>query len=154
MSPASWCRALEGISVEGADCYLPTAPDKLVVAIQRDSGVALQSAAKAPFLLAFDVRDRDGDPADVHTQGCIFKVRPLRAGPHLRHDLCLCLCLSVRVKRLKVELRMDRVTDCRGGASSSMVKQAPLEAMERKKLPPEDRLPTSDGSTLSSSFLD
>lgn len=69
------CRALEGIEVEGGDCYLPTAPDKLVVGIQRDSGVALQSAAKAPFLLAFDVRDRGGGPAAVHTQGCIFKVR-------------------------------------------------------------------------------
>ena len=73
-SPIGARRALDGIEVEGDDCYLPTAPDKLVVDIIRDSGVALQSAAKAPFLLVFDVRDRGGDPTAIHPQGCIFKV--------------------------------------------------------------------------------
>jgi hypothetical protein len=124
--------------VEGADCYLPTAPDKLVVDIQRDSGVALQSAAKAPFLLAFDVRDRDGDPADVHTQGCIFKVRPRLSGPLLRHDLCLCVYPFVcRDSRWSSE--WTGLNGCRGGASSSRGKQAPLEPMEREKLPPENQ---------------
>ncbi|XP_008775172.2 phosphatidylinositol 4-kinase alpha 1 isoform X2 [Phoenix dactylifera] len=67
-------RELEKISVEGEDLYLPTAPNKLVRGIQVDSGIPLQSAAKVPIMITFNVVERDGDPGDVKPIGCIFKV--------------------------------------------------------------------------------
>ncbi|OAY74763.1 Phosphatidylinositol 4-kinase alpha 1, partial [Ananas comosus] len=67
-------RELEKISVEGDDLYLPTAPNKIVRGIQLDSGIPLQSAAKVPIMITFNVVDRDGDPNDVKPQACIFKV--------------------------------------------------------------------------------
>lgn len=67
-------RELEKIQVEGNDLYLPTAPNKLVQSIQVDSGVPLQSAAKVPIMITFNVVDRDGDYKDVKPQACIFKV--------------------------------------------------------------------------------
>ncbi|XP_020086249.1 phosphatidylinositol 4-kinase alpha 1 isoform X2 [Ananas comosus] len=69
-------RELEKISVEGDDLYLPTAPNKIVRGIQLDSGIPLQSAAKVPIMITFNVVDRDGDPNDVKPQACIFKVVP------------------------------------------------------------------------------
>lgn len=68
------CRELEKISVEGEDLYLPTATNKLVRGIQVDSGIPLQSAAKVPIMITFNVMERDGDPNDVKPIGCIFKV--------------------------------------------------------------------------------
>ncbi|KAL0290114.1 UNVERIFIED_CONTAM: Phosphatidylinositol 4-kinase alpha 1 [Sesamum calycinum] len=68
-------RELENIQVEGDDLYLPTAPNKLVRGIQVDSGIPLQSAAKVPIMITFNVVDRDGDPKDIKPQACIFKVR-------------------------------------------------------------------------------
>ncbi|GMJ06801.1 hypothetical protein like AT1G49340 [Hibiscus trionum] len=67
-------RELEKIQLEGDDLYLPTAPNKLVRGIQVDSGIPLQSAAKVPIMITFDVIDRDGDPNDIKPQACIFKV--------------------------------------------------------------------------------
>ncbi|KAE9609477.1 hypothetical protein Lal_00020517 [Lupinus albus] len=67
-------RELEKIELEGDDLYLPTAPSKLVKGIIVDSGIPLQSAAKVPILIAFNVADRDGDQNDIKPQGCIFKV--------------------------------------------------------------------------------
>ncbi|KAK8617600.1 hypothetical protein V6N13_080510 [Hibiscus sabdariffa] len=67
-------RELEKIQLEGDDLYLPTAPNKLVRGIQVDSGIPLQSAAKVPIMITFDVVDRDGDPNDIKPQACIFKV--------------------------------------------------------------------------------
>ncbi|XP_072972382.1 phosphatidylinositol 4-kinase alpha 1 [Typha angustifolia] len=67
-------RELEKISVEGDDLYLPTATSKIVRSIQVDSGIPLQSAAKVPIMITFNVVDRDGDPNDVKPQACIFKV--------------------------------------------------------------------------------
>uniref|UniRef100_A0A7N0T3D3 1-phosphatidylinositol 4-kinase n=1 Tax=Kalanchoe fedtschenkoi TaxID=63787 RepID=A0A7N0T3D3_KALFE len=67
-------RELEKIQVEGDDLYLPTAPSKLVRGIRVDSGIPLQSAAKVPIMVTFDVVDRDGDRNDIMPQACIFKV--------------------------------------------------------------------------------
>jgi len=69
-----FARELEKIKVEGDDLYLPTAPTKLVRGIQVDSGIPLQSAAKVPIMITFNVVDRNGDPNDVKPQACIFKV--------------------------------------------------------------------------------
>lgn len=67
-------RELEKIEMQGDDLYLPTAPSKLVRGIQVDSGIPLQSAAKVPIMITFNVVDREGDPNDVKPQACIFKV--------------------------------------------------------------------------------
>lgn len=67
-------RELEQIEMEGYDLYLPTAPNKLVRGIQVDSGIPLQSAAKVPIMITFNVVDREGDPNDIKPQACIFKV--------------------------------------------------------------------------------
>ena len=60
--------------MKGEDLYLPTAPSKLVRGIQVDSGIPLQSAAKVPIMITFNVVDRDGDRNDIKPQACIFKV--------------------------------------------------------------------------------
>jgi phosphatidylinositol 4-kinase len=67
-------RELEKIEVEGDRLYLPTAPNKLVRGIKLDSGIPLQSAAKVPIMITFEVVDKDGDPTDIKSQACIFKV--------------------------------------------------------------------------------
>ncbi|KAJ7560134.1 hypothetical protein O6H91_04G115500 [Diphasiastrum complanatum] len=67
-------RELEKIEIEGDDLYLPTAPNKLVRGIELDSGIPLQSAAKVPIMITFDVVDKDGDQKDRKLQACIFKV--------------------------------------------------------------------------------
>ncbi|KAL2928772.1 Phosphatidylinositol 4-kinase alpha 1 [Bienertia sinuspersici] len=67
-------RELEKIEMQGDDLYLPTAPNKLVRGIQVDSGIPLQSAAKVPIMITFNVVDREGDPNNVKPQACIFKV--------------------------------------------------------------------------------
>lgn len=60
--------------MEGDQLYLPTDPTKLVKGIELDSGIPLQSAAKVPIMITFDVVDKDGDPNDLKLQACIFKV--------------------------------------------------------------------------------
>ncbi|KAG4159921.1 hypothetical protein ERO13_D02G202895v2 [Gossypium hirsutum] len=67
-------KELEKIQVNGKDLYLPTAPNKLVRGIRVDSGIPLQSAAKVPIMITFNVIDRDGDENDIKPQACIFKV--------------------------------------------------------------------------------
>ncbi|XWS63050.1 hypothetical protein CRYUN_Cryun06bG0063500 [Craigia yunnanensis] len=67
-------KELEKIQMEGEDLYLPTATSKLVRGIQVDSGIPLQSAAKVPIMITFNVVDRDGDQNDIKPQACIFKV--------------------------------------------------------------------------------
>ena len=85
---------MEKIQLPGDDCYLPTAPSKLVRGIQVNSGIPLQSAAKVPIMITFDVFDRDGDPKDIKLQACIFKVSnyyssPINIGLIIK---CLSLC--------------------------------------------------------------
>ncbi|KAJ7978384.1 phosphatidylinositol 4-kinase alpha 1-like [Quillaja saponaria] len=67
-------RELGKIKLEGEDLYLPTATNKLVKGIQVESGIPLQSAAKVPIMITFDVVDRDGDHNEIKPQACIFKV--------------------------------------------------------------------------------
>ncbi|XP_073045657.1 phosphatidylinositol 4-kinase alpha 1-like [Primulina eburnea] len=83
-------RELEKIQVEGNDLYLPTAPNKLVQSIQVDSGIPLQSAAKVPIMITFNVVDRDGDYKDVKPQACIFKV-----GDDCRQDVLALQVISL-----------------------------------------------------------
>lgn len=85
-------RELEKIVVEGDDLYLPTAPNKLVRGIQLDSGIPLQSAAKVPIMITFNVVDKDGDPKDIKPQACIFKVVP-----SLWCFFFICLCHTSQV---------------------------------------------------------
>lgn len=67
-------RELEKIELDGEDLYLPTATNKLVKGIRVDSGIPLQSAAKVPIMITFNVVDRNGDHNDIKPQACIFKV--------------------------------------------------------------------------------
>ncbi|KAK8941284.1 Phosphatidylinositol 4-kinase alpha [Platanthera zijinensis] len=83
-------RELEKISVESDDLYLPTAPNKLVRGIQLDSGIPLQSAAKVPIMITFNVVDKYGDPNDVMPQACIFKV-----GDDCRQDVLALQVISL-----------------------------------------------------------
>ncbi|RXH88260.1 hypothetical protein DVH24_042331 [Malus domestica] len=83
-------RELEKIEVEGEDLYLPTAPTKLVRGIQVDSGIPLQSAAKVPIMITFNVVDRVGDRSDVKPQACIFKV-----GDDCRQDVLALQVISL-----------------------------------------------------------
>lgn len=83
-------RELEKIEVEGEDLYLPTAPNKLVRSIQVDSGIPLQSAAKVPIMITFNVVDRDGDRNNIKPQACIFKV-----GDDCRQDVLALQVISL-----------------------------------------------------------
>ncbi|XP_048230508.1 phosphatidylinositol 4-kinase alpha 1 [Ricinus communis] len=83
-------RELEKIEMEGEDLYLPTAPNKLVRGIRVDSGIPLQSAAKVPIMVTFDVVDRDGDQNDIKPQACIFKV-----GDDCRQDVLALQVISL-----------------------------------------------------------
>eukprot|EP00271_Cylindrocystis_brebissonii_P006203 TRINITY_DN18880_c0_g2_i1.p1 TRINITY_DN18880_c0_g2~~TRINITY_DN18880_c0_g2_i1.p1 ORF type:complete len:1506 (-),score=262.70 TRINITY_DN18880_c0_g2_i1:1242-5207(-) len=65
---------LEKIKLEGDDIYLPTSPEQLVRGIILDSGRPLQSAAKVPIMIAFNVVEEGGDPRNIRPQACIFKV--------------------------------------------------------------------------------
>ncbi|XP_010255687.1 PREDICTED: phosphatidylinositol 4-kinase alpha 1-like isoform X2 [Nelumbo nucifera] len=83
-------RELEKIEMEGEDLYLPTAPSKLVRGIQVDSGIPLQSAAKVPIMITFNVVDRDGGLNDIKPQACIFKV-----GDDCRQDVLALQVISL-----------------------------------------------------------
>ncbi|KAK4491384.1 hypothetical protein RD792_002127 [Penstemon davidsonii] len=83
-------RELEKIQVDGDDLYLPTAPNKLVRGVQVDSGIPLQSAAKVPIMITFNVVDRDGNQNDVKPQACIFKV-----GDDCRQDVLALQVISL-----------------------------------------------------------
>ena len=97
---------LEKITVQHG-CYLPSSPEALVVDIDYKSGTPLQSAAKAPFLVRFQVHpcglqeletrgmmEDDGENEalrhnpNLTTLGAIFKF-----GDDLRQDM---LALQVR----------------------------------------------------------
>ncbi|WOK93151.1 phosphatidylinositol 4-kinase alpha 1 [Canna indica] len=67
-------RELEKISIEGDDLYIPTATNRIVRGIQLNSGIPLQSAAKVPIMITFDVVEKNGDPNDVKPEALIFKV--------------------------------------------------------------------------------
>ncbi|WCJ33866.1 Phosphatidylinositol 3- and 4-kinase family protein [Euphorbia peplus] len=83
-------RELEKIQMQGEDLYLPTAHNKLVRGIRVDSGIPLQSAAKVPIMVTFNVVDRNGDPKDIVPQACIFKV-----GDDCRQDVLALQVISL-----------------------------------------------------------
>lgn len=83
-------KELEKIEVDGDDLYLPTAPSKLVRGIEVGSGIPLQSAAKVPIMITFDVVDKGGDPDDIKLQACIFKV-----GDDCRQDVLALQVISL-----------------------------------------------------------
>ncbi|KAG5577026.1 hypothetical protein H5410_057160 [Solanum commersonii] len=83
-------RELEKIEMQGDDLYLPTAPNKIVKGIQVDSGIPLQSAAKVPIMITFDVADHDSDQNDIKPQACIFKV-----GDDCRQDVLALQVISL-----------------------------------------------------------
>ncbi|XP_052198254.1 phosphatidylinositol 4-kinase alpha 1 [Diospyros lotus] len=83
-------RELEKIEMDGEDLYLPTAPSKFVRGIQVDSGIPLQSAAKVPIMITFNVVDRYGDLNDIKPQACIFKV-----GDDCRQDVLALQVISL-----------------------------------------------------------
>ncbi|KAL1833745.1 phosphatidylinositol 4-kinase alpha 1 isoform X1 [Daucus carota subsp. sativus] len=83
-------RELEKIEMNGDDLYLPTAPNKFVRGIQVNSGIPLQSAAKVPIMITFNVVDKDGDPNDIRPQACIFKV-----GDDCRQDVLALQVISL-----------------------------------------------------------
>eukprot|EP00963_Diacronema_lutheri_P001420 scaffold86_cov338-Pavlova_lutheri.AAC.83 len=69
---------LRKIPVTSDDLYLPTDPNARIIGIKCDSGVPLQSAAKVPILVMFDVEKEVENNGNLQTiqsvQGCIFKV--------------------------------------------------------------------------------
>lgn len=71
------------------DLYLPTNPESRVLALVPESGQPMQSAAKVPLLVKFQVEEAlHGRPPITRLQACIFKV-----GDDCRQDV---LALQVR----------------------------------------------------------
>lgn len=93
-------RELEKIQVEGDALYLPTDPTKLVKGIELDSGIPLQSAAKVPIMITFDVVDK-GDQSQLMRQACIFKV-----GDDCRQDV-LALQVIALLKEIWAAVGLD-----------------------------------------------
>ncbi|KAG0561044.1 hypothetical protein KC19_9G032800 [Ceratodon purpureus] len=94
-------RELEKIEVEGDALYLPTDPTKLVKGIELDSGIPLQSAAKVPIMITFDVVDKEGDQDQLIRQACIFKV-----GDDCRQDV-LALQVIALLKEIWAAIGLD-----------------------------------------------
>eukprot|EP00250_Pteridium_aquilinum_P018106 c23946_g1_i1 orf=664-6876(+) len=82
-------RELEKIEVEGNDLYMPTDPNKLVRGIRVDSGIPLQSAAKVPIMVTFDVVDKN-EMNVLRREACIFKV-----GDDCRQDVLALQVISL-----------------------------------------------------------
>lgn len=72
------------------DLYLPTNPESRVLALVPESGQPMQSAAKVPLLVKFQVEEAlHGRPPVTRLQACIFKV-----GDDCRQDvLALQVCI-------------------------------------------------------------
>jgi phosphatidylinositol 4-kinase len=89
-------KAARQIAIPRDDLYLPVDPHKRLVSVIPESGTSLQSAAKTPILLAFNVEVLPVEGHEVKAMGgpivrqsCIFKV-----GDDCRQDvLALQVCL-------------------------------------------------------------
>ncbi|XP_063676281.1 phosphatidylinositol 4-kinase alpha-like isoform X6 [Bolinopsis microptera] len=91
---AECLRALKDIKPNRFGTYLPSNPDSVIIGIDYTSGKPMQSAAKAPFLATFIVKDCpvtemqsfDAKKANLHVgvtrKSCIFKE-----GDDLRQDI-------------------------------------------------------------------
>lgn len=95
-------KAIKRIELQ-TGCYLPSNAEAVVVGIDRDTGIPLQSAAKAPFLARFKVRRcriseleklamSKNLPANLGPelwQAAIFKV-----GDDVRQVTCVCIAVA------------------------------------------------------------
>jgi hypothetical protein len=92
--------------VPGDDLYLPTATNKLVRGIQLDSGIPLQSAAKVPIMITFNVVDREGNPNDIKPQACIFKVNSFSAADSAQ-KVCIMVVIFLSYMKLKFSIHLS-----------------------------------------------
>ena len=92
-------RALESVRLEGG-CYLPSNPEALVVEIDRTSGVPKQSAAKAPYLAKFKVKNvgisrlekigcdyKQGGETEAESDGSYWQAVIFKVGDDCRQDI-------------------------------------------------------------------
>lgn len=114
-------KALATIKLGRFGVYLPSNPDAVVVDIKYDSGRPMQSAAKAPFLATFKVKECkvvdmqafDNKTADI-TRGVSWKSCIFKEGDDLRQDILalqvIDLCLTtIKTCGLDVYLKPYKV---------------------------------------------
>lgn len=111
--------ALAKVEVQ-TGCYLPSKPEALVVDIDRNTGIPLQSAAKAPFLARFNVvhcgqsqlesfamASRNQDKEYIYSLGpCIWQAAIFKVGDDVRQDM-LALQIIDFFKRIFKKVGID-----------------------------------------------
>jgi phosphatidylinositol 4-kinase len=126
---------LKKLPPPGPNIYLPTNPDTKVHSIIPEKSTALQSAAKAPILVAFECHTRDAEMEETDeqqrrtirwtnsfVQACIFKV-----GDDVRQDM-LALQIIDLFQRIFKSVNLDlflypyKVIATKPGVSSSINK--------------------------------